>query len=71
MGKQVGVSSKTQQLDIRLQFLQDWVQRRVFSLLHCPTQFMIADILTKVPGPAVFNQLRPRLMGPWASELRD
>ncbi len=64
VGKQVGFSSKTRHLDIRLQFLQDWVQRGVVSLLYCPTQFMIADILTKVPGPAIFDMLRPRV-GKW------
>ncbi len=63
VGKQVGFSSKMRHLDLRLQFLQDWVQRGAITLLYCPTQFMIADILTKVPGPAIFNMLRPRLMG--------
>jgi hypothetical protein len=61
VGKQVGFSSKTRHLDVRLQFLKDWVQRGVVSLLYCPTQLMIADILTKIPGLAIFNMLRPRL----------
>ena len=70
VGKQVGFSSKTRHLDIRLQFLQDYVQRGVVSLLFCPTQHMVADILTKVPGPSIFLMLRPRLMGQWAQNQR-
>ena len=70
VGKQVGFSSKTRLLDIRLQFLQDYVQRGVVSLLFCPTQYMVADIRTKVPGPSIFLMLRPRLMGQWVLTQR-
>ena len=69
VGKQIGFSSKTRHLDIRLQFLQDWVQKGIVSLVYCPTRFMIADILTKVPGPIIFNLLRPRLMGRWIYQV--
>jgi hypothetical protein len=65
VGKQDGFSSKTRHIDLRLQFIQDWVQRGYMSIVYCPTAWMIADILTKVPGPAVFNLLRPKLLGSW------
>ena len=51
VGKQDGFSSKTRNIDLRLQFIKDWVQRGFMRIVYYPTAWMVADILTKVPGP--------------------
>ncbi len=39
--------ARTKHIDIRFHFIRHSMQTRVFKLIYCPTDDMVADILTK------------------------
>ena len=50
-------SSRTKHLDIRFRWMVEQVQAGLFVPHHIPTNFNIADIMTKALTPEVFNRL--------------
>jgi hypothetical protein len=52
------VSAKTKHIQIREHFIRDCVQSKLIALVHCPTDQMIADILTKPLSRVKFEVLR-------------
>jgi KUP system potassium uptake protein len=39
--------ARTKHLDIQLQFVRDSIENRIIALKYCPTDIMMADIMTK------------------------
>ena len=54
--------SRTKHIDIHHHFIREAIQDGVLDLRFCPTNEMIADVLTKPLSRNRFEQLR-RLMG--------
>ena len=54
--------ARTKHIDIRHHFLRDKVEKSEIELSYCPTEDMIADLLTKPLGKTRFQRLRG-LMG--------
>jgi len=52
---------KTKHIDIRHHFVRDSVETGKVELQYCPTDKMIADILTKALGQDRFEMLRGKL----------
>ena len=48
-------TGKTKHIDIRLHFLRDLVQNRSIELKWCPTDYMLADALTKSSLPTALH----------------
>lgn len=45
---------RTKYIGVRYHFIRDWVARKVIELYHCPTEYNIADMLTKpLNGPRI------------------
>jgi hypothetical protein len=53
---------KTKHIDIRMHFIRDHLNVNNIELVHCPTEDMIADILTKALPPSQHEKLT-RMMG--------
>ena len=69
--------SRTKHIDTRYHFVRELVKDGLIAIEYCPTDVMVADILTKaLPGPA-FKRLRemmglcPRLQGRSGSDERS
>ena len=56
-------SDKTRHIKILHRFVKQYLDNGEFTLSHCPTQEMIADILTKPLQGSQFIKLRNRLLG--------
>jgi hypothetical protein len=44
-------------------WIHDLIVKRVIRLVYCPTEFMIADIMTKPLQGSLFRTMRDRIMG--------
>ena len=53
---------RTKHIDIKYHFIRDKVEKKDFVLEYCPTEQMLADLLTKPLGKTLFQRLRG-LMG--------
>jgi hypothetical protein len=53
---------KTKHIDIRMHFIREHLERKNIKLAHCPTENMIADILTKALPPSQHGKLT-KMMG--------
>ena len=62
LAKSAAYHSRTKHIDIRYHFIRDTIERQVVSLTYCPTEDMVADILTKAVPRQQFEKLR-NLMG--------
>lgn len=51
-------SNRTKHIDTREHFVKDYVDRKVVLCTYCPTERMLADLLTKPLGPARHKLLR-------------
>ena len=51
-------SNRTKHVDVKYHFIRDLVNNKKIKLIYCPTNFMIADALTKGLLKVKFNQLR-------------
>jgi histone deacetylase 1/2 len=56
-------SDRTRHIKLRYFFIKQYLDSGEFVLLHCPTDLMIADILTKPLQGANFLRLRDLLLG--------
>ena len=56
-------SSRTKHIKIRYFFIKQYLDDGEFILIHCPTEQMIADILTKPLQGSLFFTLRDLLLG--------
>lgn len=54
-------SNRTKHIDIKCHFIRDNVQNGLISCLYCPSEDMIADILTKPLQRIKFEKLRSGL----------
>jgi hypothetical protein len=50
--------SRTKHIDIRHHFIREAVEERIVALEHCPTEEMVADILTKALPREKFIKMR-------------
>jgi hypothetical protein len=55
--------SKTRHVMVRFHFVREAVQQHEVALEYCPTEVMVADMLTKALPKERFEQLRDRLLG--------
>ena len=53
---------RTKHIDIKCHFIRDKVAKKEIVLDYCPTEQMLADLLTKPLGKTLFQRLRG-LMG--------
>ena len=53
---------RTKHIDIKYHFIRDKVAKKELILDYCPTEQMLADLLTKPLGKTLFQRLRG-LMG--------
>ena len=57
------VNSKSKHIHIRHVFMKQHFDNGDFKLIHCPTDLMVADILTKPLQGELFLKLRAKLLG--------
>ena len=60
---QKGNKGKTKHISLRYNIVRELCSNGTLNIQYCPTEDMIADILTKALGPSAFLRLRPLLMG--------
>ena len=60
---QQGNKGKTKHISLRYNIVRELCSNGTIDIQYCPTEDMIADILTKALGPSAFLRLRPLLMG--------
>ena len=51
----------TKHIDIQYHFIPEAITWDIFEVRYCPTQYMVADIFTKVLPVKTFEQLRTLL----------
>ena len=56
-------SQRTRHINIRYFFLKDRIDKNEISVVHCPTEYMIADFFTKPLQGAKFIEFRDIIMG--------
>ena len=61
-------SQRTRHINIRYFFLKDRVDKNEISIVHCPTEYMIADFFTKPLQGAKFIEFRDIIMGQTLNE---
>jgi hypothetical protein len=57
------ISHRTKHIKVKYFFVKQYLDNEEFQLKHCPTQEMIADILTKLLQGATFLEMRDLLLG--------
>ena len=50
-------SIRAKHIDIKYHFVKDYLQKNYFNLKYCPSERMVADVLTKPLGPIKFQSL--------------
>lgn len=68
LSKNPVLHGKSKHIDIRFHFLRDFIKEGVVELVHCQTQDLIVDILTKSLKVEVFVKLRG-LLGVCSSSM--
>jgi len=63
LGSSLRTRSKAKHYVLRLRFLQERVENREIAFVHCPTNEMVADALTKQLPREQFLLLRSRMLG--------
>lgn len=54
-------TKRTKHIDIKMRFIEEAVEKGVVKLVYCPTENMVADILTKALPPKQFKYFRSLL----------
>ena len=57
-----GTFSNSKHIDVRYFWLKDKIDKKVFKLVHSPTNDMVADGLTKVLRGSKFVEARRQLL---------
>jgi hypothetical protein len=57
------VSHRTRHIKVKYFFVKEFLDNGDFTLIHCPTKEMIADILTKPLQGELFRELRDFILG--------
>ena len=52
----------TRHIDVRYYFIKDQIDQKLMRLEYCPTDLMVADVLTKPLQGTQFHRLRARLL---------
>jgi hypothetical protein len=55
-------NDRSKHIDVRYHFIREHIENGNLKLIYCPTEFMVADILTKPLGKTAHERLR-RAMG--------
>ena len=56
-------SDRTKHIKLRYFFIKQYVDDGEFAITHCPTDLMVADVLTKPLHGEKFKILRAKLLG--------
>ena len=56
-------SDRTKHTKLRYFFIKQYIVSGEFDVTHCPTEMMVADILTKPLQGKQFKTLRDKLLG--------
>ena len=56
-------SDRTKHIKLRYFFVKQYLDNGEFELEYCPTESMVADILTKPLHGEIFKRLRAMLLG--------
>ena len=56
-------SSRSKHIDIKYHFVREQVNAKAFAVLYCPTEFMLADFLTKALAEERHGTLRDNVQG--------
>ena len=56
-------SDRTKHIKLRYFFVKQFIDSGEFSVTHCPTEIMTADVLTKPLQGKLFREMRDRLLG--------
>jgi hypothetical protein len=56
-------TQRSKHIDIKLHFVREILAKGKVILHHCPTDKMVADILTKATQRIIFNKLSLQLLG--------
>ena len=56
-------SDRAKHIKLRHFFVKQFIDSGKFSVTHCPTELMIADVLTKPWQGKLFREMRERLLG--------
>ena len=62
LSKESSLSQRTRHVNVRYLWLKDNLQRKEFTLSHCRTEEMLADLLTKPLQGESFTRLRDRIL---------
>ena len=57
-----GATSRTKHIAVRMHFVRDAVMQGLVELAHCPSEHMLADIMTKNLGKTLFQTLALQLI---------
>lgn len=52
------LSDRSKHIDTRFYFVKDYIERGVAECVYCPTEDMLADVLTKALPPGKFMKFR-------------
>jgi len=66
--------SGTKHFQLDMHFVRDYVQKKKVSLVHLPTRYQVADVLTKPLSKSTFTHFKDKLMvviNPTISLRRD
>ena len=55
-------SQRTRHINIRFFFIKDRIDKKEISIVHCPTEYMVADYFTKPLQGAKFVEFRDIIM---------
>jgi hypothetical protein len=62
-------TNKTQHINRRIKFIREQINNRVIQLIFIPTEYNIADILTKPLGSKLYNNHREKLLNGFNEEF--
>lgn len=54
----VNASNRTKHIDVRHFFIRDYIEKKIIGCKYCPTEEMVADIMTKPLNKIKFEKCR-------------
>ena len=61
--ERISSSQRTMHIEIRCFFIEDRIDKKEISVIHCPTEYMVADFFTKPLQGQLFLKFKRVLMG--------